>query len=112
MIVIHATLTDAVKRTHTLDGLLETFRERLAEASQKEPEEIVISAGFVEYMTKPFGAMLLIEFLNRSMLLSEANDISRDAAQILQNMLSTNLTQRHVLVYPTIHDTLPPVFAP
>lgn len=107
MIVVHATVTDAVKRLG-LEEVFEDFRTSFSETTGMKIDQISVSAGVVEHMTKPFGAMLTIEFLDRSVTPAFANKSARQAVDILSRRLR-NVTQRTVLAYPVIRDTLPPV---
>jgi uncharacterized protein (DUF2164 family) len=108
MILIHATLNEPVRRTCELKELLESLRDDLAKTIERDSDYIAISAGFSEYMTEPYAAMLTVEFLG-GVHPNYANGVVRDAARILSERLSHNLTQRSVLAYPTIRDALPPV---
>jgi len=111
MIIIHATMTEAVERTSSLDTLMETFRTVLANETGIGPEKIAISAGLSKHMTSPFGAMLSVEFLDKDVLPSDANIITEQAGKILNVLMSTELKQRAVVAYPSIRNTLLPVFA-
>ncbi|MES2931274.1 MAG: hypothetical protein V4682_01070 [Patescibacteria group bacterium] len=108
MILIHLTVTDAVRRANDLEGLMKALQSALVLATEKPPEEIAISGGTSECMTAPYGAMMGIEF-HYDIATKDANKITEVAVTSLAGMLSVNLVQRSVIGYPSIRSVLPPI---
>jgi len=109
MILIHLTVTEAVRQAKNLEDLMYELQTDLAIATGKNLDEIAISGGVSDSMTARYGAMMGIEFLYK-VTPENANRVTKTATLALAALLlSSNVVNRTVIGYPTIRDVLPPV---